>query len=135
MKKLEKYYLSLYFEYIALGQFFYRSFPGRTSCYVDVAPVASEPVNPSSMKYSGLDFTEDLLSIRLSWEPPNATFGEVKSYRVILLTKPLLPTDEISEIDEVASLYVSMNVSLSTFTLHFSGFQWKTTPPLNHDHL
>ena len=92
-------YLQMF--YIRKQQFFYRHLPQRVECSVDATPLPSNPV----VTYNATNFEltrENRLSMSLSWDIPEVTYGEVQGFDYRITATPPDPFNvDTSDIDTV----------------------------------
>ena len=67
-----------------------------TECVVDASPVRPEPIDNTSIIVMVFEiFEKTRVNLSVSWEHPNATYGDVLSYEVIVTKEPLSELDSI----------------------------------------
>ena len=79
-------------------EFFYRrgQMVDSTDCVVDASPVRPEPIDSATIIVAVFKIYErNRLNLSISWEHPNATYGEVSGYDVIITKEPLSEHDSI----------------------------------------
>ena len=67
-----------------------------TDCVVAATPVRPDPIDNASIIVTIFDIYEkNKVNLRISWELPNATYGDVLSYEMIVTKVPLSALDSI----------------------------------------
>ena len=110
-------YYNLQFQQQVKGSFRYRL--GRmidsTDCVVVSTPVRPDPIDNASVIVTFFEIYEkNKVNLSISWEHPNATYGDVSSYEVIVTKVPLSALDSI---DTAVSVIFRTS---GTFTLNVS---------------
>ena len=67
-----------------------------TDCVVLATPTRPDPIDNSSIVVKMFEIYEKTrVNLSVSWEHPNATYGDVSSYEVIVTKEPLSVLDSI----------------------------------------
>ena len=74
-----------------LGQFVHRA-----QCVLDASPASPEPIENGNVNVSTFEIsTNNRVNFNISWLNPDATFGKVASYEVIVAKYPLMGQDSV----------------------------------------
>lgn len=119
-------YSYLQFQQLVKGSFRYRlgQMVDSTDCVVDGRPVRPDPIDNSSIVVTMFEIYEKTrVNLSISWEHPNATYGDVSGYEVIVAKEPLSAMDSIDTAVSVIfrnSGTLMLNVSLSNVYMQLS---------------
>ena len=71
-----------------LLSFHYRSTPSPTTCFIAAHPLAPDPIDPNNIAINAFNLLGNLLTLDLSWDLPNGTYGDIVGAEVRVLTIP-----------------------------------------------
>jgi hypothetical protein len=97
-----------------------------TDCVESAKPVRPDPIDNTSIVVTMFEIYEKTrVNLSISWEHPNATYGDVSAYEVVVTKEPLNAQDSIDTAISVIfrnleTLNDMQNVSLSDVYMQFN---------------